>query len=90
METDSILNVTSSRTQKTADDGVTWRSCCLRADKAFVQFITQAVMVSSVMGFTFFQLVAKPDCADQQAYLGILGIVLGVLLPSPSISNQKK
>ena len=80
MDTNSVLNATA-----TSNDGVMWRSCCLRADKSFVQFITQAVMVGSVMGFTFHQLVVKPDCNDQQAYMGLLGLVLGVILPNPTI-----
>ena len=87
METDQILNVNNGNQYNTDDGGVKWQSCCFTSDKQFVQFFTQSVMIASVMIFTFYQLINKTDCSDQQAYLGILGIVLGVLLPNPKINR---
>ena len=46
----------------------------------------------AVITFCFYQLIHVPDCTDQQAYLGVLGMILGVLLPQTIffISVNKK
>jgi hypothetical protein len=46
-------------------------------------------LILIIVGFCCYQLVHKPDCSDQQAYLSVLGMILGVILPSPVMSRQQ-
>ena len=84
MDTEQILNM-QGVAENTTDEGVTWKSCCFRSDKAFVQYFTSNALIASVMFFCFFQLITKPGCNDQSSYLSLLGLVLGVVLPQPSM-----
>ena len=65
-----------------------WNSCCLRMDKDATVYISTFILVSAVMGFCFYQLVNRPACSDQQAYLSVLSMILGVLLPSPIMKKN--
>ena len=71
------------------DDRIVWNSLCLRGDRDAIVYLTTFFLIASVVAFCFYQLIHLTSCSDQQAYLGVLGMILGVLLPSPSISKKK-
>lgn len=73
----------------TAGDTKTWQSLCLTTDKAAAIYFSTFVLILIIVGFCCYQLVHKPDCSDQQAYLSVLGMILGVMLPSPVMSRQQ-
>ena len=87
MDTEQILNM-QTVAESNNEEGVTWKSCCFRSDKAFVQYFTSNALIASVMFFCFFQLITKPGCNDQSSYLSLLGLVLGVVLPQPSMKME--
>jgi len=70
------------------EERVIWNSLCLRGDKDAIVYLTTFSLISAVVGFCFYQLIHLTNCSDQQAYLGVLGMILGVLLPSPAISKK--
>ena len=69
------------------DSGAVWRSACLECDKDFVVFICTYVMIAMVTVFCFYQLIHLPNCSDQSSYLGVLGLILGIFVPSPSMKK---
>jgi len=77
-------------TDATASDTKTWQSLCLTTDKAAAVYFSTFVLILIIVGFCCYQLVHKPDCSDQQAYLSVLSMILGVVLPSPVISRQQQ
>jgi hypothetical protein len=66
-----------------------WKWLCLTTDReAAVYFSTLFVMVL-VLGFCFYQLIHNKACTDQQAYLSVLSMVLGVIVPSPVVRTHR-
>lgn len=61
-----------------------WKCCCLVAYKEELIFFSVYAVLLSVVFFCFFQLATKADCHDQATYIGLLGTVLGVFIPSPT------
>ena len=64
-----------------------WRSCCVEIDRDAVVYITGFSLITATMSFCFHQLIVLKDCHSQQAYLSVLTLILGVLLPSPMIKR---
>jgi len=60
-----------------------WDSCCMRLDSRAVQFFAQFLVIIITISFCFYQLVKLDDCEAQQAYLSLLTLILGVILPQP-------
>jgi hypothetical protein len=72
-------------TMETTDQLNTWNSCCMTMDKRAVQFFSQMAIIMMVMSFCIYQLINLKDPNDQATYLGLLNVLLGVLLPAPSL-----
>jgi len=64
-----------------------WTSCCLRMDKRAVRFFTQLGISLCIISLCIAQLIRLNDCGSQHAYVGLLMIVIGVWLPSPSLNK---
>jgi hypothetical protein len=71
--------------EKEIPNKVVWRSFCLAMDKDFVVYITTFTLIAMVVVFCFYQLIHMESCSDQQAYLSVLSMILGVLLPQPRL-----
>jgi hypothetical protein len=69
------------------EDRRTWKSCCFRIDRDASVFFSVYVIIIAVIGFCFYQLVHLHDCEAQSAYLGVLTMILGVLLPQPKLKK---
>lgn len=65
-----------------------WRSCCVEIDRDAVVYISGFCLITATVSFCFFQLINLKDCHSQQAYLSVLTLILGVLLPSPVIRRR--
>ena len=61
----------------------TWKSMCLEMDRRAVQYFTQISIIGSVMIFCIFKLTTDTSCVAQQAYTGLLTLLIGILAPSP-------
>ena len=68
-------------------EGNEWHSCCLVCDKSAVVYISIYALIISVIAFCFVQLSINHSCEHQQAYIGILTLILGVLLPQPKMNR---
>ena len=67
-----------------------WKSCCILTDKDAVVYISTFSLIAGIAIFCCYQLTNLKGCSDQQAYLSVLGMILGTLLPSPIMNNSKK
>ena len=61
----------------------TWKSCCIEMDKNAVQYFTTLSVICSIMSFCIFKLITDETCVGQQAYIGLLTLLLGILTPAP-------
>ena len=61
----------------------TWKSLCMVMDRRAVQYFTQISIIGGVMIFCIFKLTTDTSCVAQQAYTGLLTLLIGILAPSP-------
>ena len=66
----------------------TWNSCCLRVDKRALLFFTQAGFSAAIAGFCVGMLIINQDCPTFSRYSPLLGLVIGVWLPSPQLKDS--
>jgi hypothetical protein len=60
-----------------------WKSCCITCDRRVLQFFSQLIIICMIMMFCIYQLSRLLSCTDQQTYVGILTMLIGVLIPNP-------
>ena len=70
------------------NDEIIWKSCCLRSQRDAVVYFSVYAVIIIVLGFCFYQLIHLQDCNSQQQYLAIVSLVLGIILPQPSIRKN--
>jgi len=68
----------------------TWKSCCMVLDRRAVQYFTQILIIGGTMGFSIAQLYRINTCEGQQAYLGLLTLLIGILIPNPKFSDKNE
>ena len=56
-----------------------WTSCCLTIDKRATIYFTQYTIIVLVMLFCGYQLLTLKSCENQQAYLGLLTMLIGLI-----------
>jgi len=75
--------------QKTEDDDeehrIVWKSCCLRLDREFAQFITKYVIIIGLITFFSVELHLSLECEDKNLYQSLLLLLIGVALPNPQL-----
>ena len=67
-----------------------WKACCLDLDRRCIVYFVQMSTIIGIMIFCTYQLLHKPDCHSQQAYTGLLTLLIGIMCPSPNIKENKK
>jgi hypothetical protein len=65
-----------------------WKSCCFYIDKGLVQFVVESFFAIQVILFCIVQMIRLPDCESQQLYSGILTLVIGILVPQPTLRRK--
>ena len=65
----------------------TWRSCCYDCNKNAVMYFTQVSIIVGIMVFCIFKLITDNTCVAQQAYTGLLTLLIGILSPSPTFKK---
>jgi hypothetical protein len=68
----------------------TWTSCCIEMDKRATVYFTQLGIILAVMIFAVYQLLTITDCDKSTGYMGLLTLLLGYVLPSPTMRVGKK
>ena len=71
----------------TEEENVEWKSCCLKADKNMVKYISQVGILGGLIIFSATMLVIDKDCNSQRNYSSLLMICLGTLIPSPKLER---
>lgn len=66
-----------------------WESMCLRVDRRAVQYFCQIIIITSIMIFAGYQLIHLQECDQQQSYLGLLTLLIGLVLPNPKFNPQQ-
>lgn len=66
----------------------TWKSCCIELDRRAVQYFSQLFICVGIMTFCLVQLVRLDSCDDQQSYLGLLTLLIGIMIPSPKFNKK--
>ena len=64
-----------------------WKSCCLITDKRAVLFFSQYIIMLIIVIFCVVQLILSPDCNSQRAYSALLTLIIGIIVPQPSIKK---
>jgi hypothetical protein len=65
-----------------------WRSLCLTVDKRAITFFSQFFITLIVISFCIVQLFRLESCDSQQAYLGLLTLLIGCFLPQPQFKGN--
>ena len=65
-----------------------WVLCCFEIDRELVQCIVEIVFTLLVSIFCMVQLNRLHDCESQQLYSGILTLIIGIVIPQPTIGHQ--
>lgn len=67
-----------------------YRSCCLTVDRRALQFFTQLGVSLIVMTLCIYNLVIHhDDCDSNQVYMGLLTMIIGVYIPTPTMTKDK-
>ncbi len=67
------------------------KSCCgLVMDKNAVQYFTQVTIICSIMSFCICKLSTDDTCPSQTTFMGLLTMMIGLALPSPMFTKNKK
>jgi len=67
----------------------TWQSCCLTLDREFTLFITKYLLMVGLIIFFGYNLSQVTECNDKNLWQSLLLLVIGIALPSPSLTNKK-
>ena len=65
-----------------------WRSCCIKADKQAVVYITTMTILSGIITFCCIQLTRLEDCNSQSTYISLLSATVGLIVPSPMMRGS--
>ena len=66
----------------------TWRSGCMIVNKNAVMYFTTIFIICGIMIFCIFKLTTDSSCVGQQAYMGLLTLLLGLISPSPVFKKK--
>ena len=62
-----------------SNSGRIWSSCCLRCDKAVVQYVTKTMFAGSILAFACVQIATNTDPCNplMSWYTSMIGLVAG-------------
>ena len=64
-----------------------WKTCCGDIDRRCLVYGIQMSLLFLIMGFCIFKLLHSADCNESQTYLGLLTMLVGLVIPNPSIND---
>jgi len=64
-----------------------WQLCCSKSDRHCLMFLVQVAMGFITILFCMLKIATAQEGEDTSVYFGLLGSVIGVYLPNPSISK---
>jgi len=66
-----------------------WTLCCSKSSKQFVMYLTQTLVLMSVLIFAIAMLASAQEGQNRDLYVSLLSSVLGIYLPAPQIHDVK-
>ena len=63
-----------------------WVVCCSKSDKDGIKYITQIIICSIVLIFSFTKLSISDD--NREIYFSLISFILGVILPNPQLKTK--
>ena len=79
----------SSSSTSSAVNDEQWTLCCSKSSKQFVMYLTQTVVLMSVLIFAIAMLASAQEGQNRDLYVSLLSSVLGIYLPAPQILEVK-
>jgi hypothetical protein len=79
----------SSPAAAAASSDEQWNLCCSKSSKQFVLFITQTMVLMSVLIFAIAMLASAQEGVNRDLYVSLLSSVLGIYMPAPQIHDVK-
>ena len=65
------------------DGRKTWKSCCLVIDREFTMFFVKYAILIGLLVFFAVELHFATDCSEQQLFMSMLTLIVGLAIPSP-------
>ena len=62
------------------------KTCCGDIDRRCLVYGIQMSLLFLIMGFCIFKLLHSSDCNESQTYLGLLTMIIGLIIPAPTIT----
>lgn len=62
-----------------------WKSCCFELDKRSTVFFSTYTMSLILVFFCIYKLAGELPCPEQNAYIGLLTLIIGVYIKTPEM-----
>lgn len=89
LETSSTPSTTPADDAERNQKDEQWTLCCSKSSKNFVLFMTQTVVLLSVLFFSIAMLATVENGVNRDLYVSLLSSVVGIYLPAPQIHEVK-
>jgi len=73
--------------RRPSESSEVWRSCCIKADKQAVVYLTTMGILGGIIIFCCIQLTRLNDCNSQATYISLLSATVGLIVPSPMMNK---
>ena len=88
--TTSLIQLEHKIDMENKEQDNTWRSFCLVMNKNAVMYFTQVGIIFFVMAFAIYKLSTNETPESQTIYMGLLTMMIGIALPSPTFKKNIK
>ena len=82
-KTESQVNLRIAEREAENDIENGWDSCCFRLDRRAVMYFTTLGVSMSVMIFCIIKLSDNIPCEQQNGWISLLSLVIGIYIKSP-------
>ena len=65
-----------------------WKSCCFTINTSATKYFVQVSILASLIVYSATMLVIIPECNSQRNYSSLLLFCLGILTPTPKMSQM--
>jgi hypothetical protein len=79
------IDITEERIQKIEEDPE-WSICCSKSSSHFIKYLVQVLVSLTIL---IFAIVMIATGHDDSVYWSLVTLIIGVFVPSPSLTNPK-
>ena len=66
-----------------------WYICCSHSSASLIKFTVQITICLLILIFSFYQIIRNQK-DDNSMYFSLISIILGYIIPSPSLIDKKQ